>query len=100
MEVFKQLIRLKNKKLSEATYSALVELFILNGYFDHASYFLCQMDRHKIKIPRNLLDLFLEYSIQNKIFEKAEKNRTYYKNDYEDDLKNQNQNRKQEATTA
>ncbi len=97
MEVFKQLIRLKNKKLSEATYSALVELFIVNGYFDHASYFLCQMDRHKIKIPRNLLDLFLEYSIQNKIFEKAEKNRTYHKNDYEDDHKNQNQNRKQEA---
>jgi len=95
LEVFKQLIRLKNKKLSEASYNALVELFIVNGYFDHASYFLCQMDKHKIKIPRNLLDLFLEYSIQNKIFEKVERNKNYYKNDYEEE--NNNQNRKQEA---
>ena len=97
LEVFKQLIRLKNKKLSEATYSALVEIFIVNGYFDHASYFLCQMDRHKVKIPRNVLDLFLEYSIQNRIFEKEDKNRNYNKKDYEDEHNNQAQNRKQEA---
>lgn len=34
---------------------------------------LCQMDKHKIKIPRNLLDLFLDYSIQNKVFDNPEK---------------------------
>ena len=54
------------------------------------------MDRHKIKIPRNLFDLFLEYSIQNKIFEKAEKNRTYHRKDFEDEQNNQTNNRKQE----
>ena len=31
------------------------------------------MDKNKIKIPRNLLDLFLDYSIQNKVFENPEK---------------------------
>ena len=32
------------------------------------------MDKNKIKIPRNLLDLFLDYSIKNKVFENTEKN--------------------------
>jgi len=54
------------------------------------------MDRNKIKIPRNLLDLFLEYSIQNKIFEKAEKHRTQYRDDYQDNYNNGNYNKKQE----
>lgn len=81
--------------MSEPTYSALVELFIVNGYFDHASYFLCQMDRHKVKIPRNLLDLFLEYSIQNKIFEKAEKTKNQNRQEYENDYQNYN-NKKQD----
>lgn len=31
------------------------------------------MDKNKIKIPRNLLDLFLDYSIKNKVFDNAEK---------------------------
>jgi len=31
------------------------------------------MDKNKIKIPRNLLDLFLDYSIQNKVFDNTEK---------------------------
>lgn len=31
------------------------------------------MDKYKIKIPRNLLDLFLDYSIENKIFDNSEK---------------------------
>jgi len=53
------------------------------------------MDKNKIKIPRNLLDLFLEYSIQNKIFEKAEKQRGQLKNDHEEENK-QNFNKKQE----
>jgi len=69
-----------------------VELLILNGYFDHASYFLCQMDKHKTKIPRILLDMFLEYSIQNKIFSTEEKKRTHYRNEFGDEHKNQNHN--------
>ena len=51
----------------------MVEYFISNAYFDHASFMLCQMDKNKIKIPRNLLDLFLDYSIQNKVFDNTEK---------------------------
>lgn len=43
-----------------------------NGYLDHASYFLCQMDRLKMDIPRELLDLFLDFSVRTKIFENAE----------------------------
>ena len=31
------------------------------------------MDKNKIKIPRNLLDLFLDYSIQNKVFDNPDK---------------------------
>lgn len=41
------------------------------------------MDKYKIKIPRNLLDLFLDYSIQNKVFdnpEKMQKNKSSNKN--------------------
>lgn len=96
LELFKQLIKLKNKKLSENTYVGLVELFIVHGYFDHASYFLCQMDKNKVNIPRNLLDLFLEYSIQHKIFEKAEKQKTNNnkknnKNENEEAAQNKNQ---------
>jgi len=64
---------MKNKNLSESTYVGLVELFMKSGYLNHASYFLCQMDRLKMKIPRNLLDLFLDYSIHNKIFEEKKK---------------------------
>jgi hypothetical protein len=63
---------MKNKNLSESTYVGLVEMFMKNGYLNHASYFLCQMDRLKMKIPRTLLDLFLDYSINNKLFEKKE----------------------------
>lgn len=72
MELYKQLIKLKSKVLSESTYTGLVELFMSNGYLEHASYFLCQMDRQRLKIPRNLLDLFLEFSVKNKVFETAE----------------------------
>ena len=74
MELFKELIKIKNKKLNEQTYILVTEFLIINGYLDHASYFLCQMDRNKVKIPRNILDLFLEYAIHNKIFETVEKN--------------------------
>jgi pentatricopeptide repeat protein len=72
MELYKLLIKLKSKVLSERTYTGLVELFMSNGYLEHASYFLCQMDRQKLKIPRNLLDLFLEFSVKNRVFESAE----------------------------
>jgi pentatricopeptide repeat protein len=94
--IFKQSIRLKKKNLSESTYNDLVELLITNGYFDHASYLLCQMDRKKIKIPRNLLDLFLEYSIQNRIFEKKENNYNKYRNDKQGNNNNGNITKNQE----
>lgn len=72
MELYKQVVKNKNKTLSEKTYTGLVQLFMSNGYLDHASYFLCQMDRLKMKIPRELLDLFLDYSVKTKIFENAD----------------------------
>ena len=64
---------MKNKNLSETNYVRLVEFFMRNDSLDYASYFLCQMDKLKIKIPRRLLDLFLDYSINKKIFDKGEK---------------------------
>lgn len=69
LNLYSQLLRMKNKNLNAATYIGLVELFIKNGYLNHASYFLCQMDRLKMNIPRSLLDLFLDYSISNGLFE-------------------------------
>ena len=94
LENFKQLVRLQNKKLSETTYILLVEYFVSNAYFDHASFMLCQMDKNKVKIPRNLLDLFLDYSIQNKIFENPEKfkNKNSAENNF-DSKKNFNSNK-------
>ena len=79
MELYKQVVKNKNKTLSESTYTGLVQLFMSNGYLDHASYFLCQMDRLKMKIPRNLLDLFLDYSVKTKIFENADNEETIKK---------------------
>lgn len=60
----------KNNIFADTTYIGLIELFIKNGLLKHASYFLCQMDRLRMKIPRKLLDLFLDYSINNNIFER------------------------------
>jgi len=80
---------MKNKNLSESTYVGLVELFMKSGYLNHASYFLCQMDRLKMKIPRNLLDLFLDYSIHNKIFEEKEEI-TFKNTNYDNDKKDKN----------
>lgn len=79
MELYKKVIKNKNKTLSESTYTGLVQLFMTNGYLDHASYFLCQMDRLKMKIPRELLDLFLDYSVKTKIFENADNDETIKK---------------------
>lgn len=76
MELYKQVIRNQNKILNETTYTGVVELFMSNGYLEHASYFLCQMDRLKMKIPRELLDLFLDFSVKTKIFENAENEET------------------------
>lgn len=79
MELYKLVIKNKNKTLSESTYTSLVKLFMSNSYLDHASYFLCQMDRLKMKIPRDLLDLFLDYSVRTKIFENADNEETIRK---------------------
>jgi pentatricopeptide repeat protein len=79
MELYKEVIKNKNKTLSESTYTSLVKLFMSNGYLDHASYFLCQMDRLNMKIPRDLLDLFLDYSVRTKIFENADNEETIRK---------------------
>jgi hypothetical protein len=80
LELYSQLLNMKNKNLSETTYVGLVELFMKNGYLNHASYFLCQMDRLKMKIPRSLLDLFLDYSINNGIFDRKEREEIKFKN--------------------
>jgi pentatricopeptide repeat protein len=76
MELYKVVIKNKNKTLNENTYTSLVKLFMSNGYLDHASYFLCQMDRLKLNIPRELLDLFLDFSLKTKIFENADNEET------------------------
>ncbi len=93
LELYSKLIAMKNKNLSESSYIGLVELFMKHGYLSHASYFLCQMDRLKIKIPRSLLDLFLDYSISNKIFERKEEI-TFKNNNFESDkINNKNENK-------
>lgn len=91
LDLYANLLRMKNKNLSEATYVGLVELFMKNGYLNHASYFLCQMDRLKLKIPRSLLDLFLDYSINNQIFDKKEEV-TFKNTNYESDKNNNKAN--------
>jgi len=74
LNLYAELMRTRNRNLREQTYIGIVELFIKNGNLNHASYFLCQMDRIKINIPRKLLDMFLDYSINNKFFEKDKEN--------------------------
>jgi hypothetical protein len=74
LNLYAELMRTRNRNLREQTYIGIVELFIKNGNLNHASYFLCQMDRIKINIPRKLLDMFLDYSINNKFFEKENQN--------------------------
>lgn len=60
----------KNYNLREQTYIGLVELFLRCGKFEAASFFLSRMDYRKISIPRKLLDKFLDYSIDHRVFEK------------------------------
>jgi hypothetical protein len=72
LDLYSKLLRTKNRNLTENTYVGLVELFIRNGHLDYASFFLCKMERLGIKIPRKLLDLFLDYSINNQLFNKKE----------------------------
>ena len=44
------------------------------------------MDRLKMQIPRSLLDLFLDYSVNNKLFDKKLKEEITFKNDdYDND---------------
>ncbi len=74
----------KNNNLNEATYLELVQLFIRNGYLNHASFFLCQMDRLKIKIPRRILDLFLDSNFANKAFENKKSSPRVYNNKFDD----------------
>mmetsp|Transcript_17650 Transcript_17650/g.18291 ORF Transcript_17650/g.18291 Transcript_17650/m.18291 type:complete len:367 (+) Transcript_17650:27-1127(+) len=77
LNLYTELMKCKNRNLREQTYVGVVELFIRNGNLNHASYFLCQMDRLKINIPRNLLDMFLDYSINNRFFENKEEQLLY-----------------------
>jgi pentatricopeptide repeat protein len=69
LEAYGELLKRQNKSLSEKTYLSMIELFIKNGNLEYASYFLCQMDRLKLKIPRACLDLFLDSNIAKKAFE-------------------------------
>jgi len=73
LNLYTGLMKQKTKVLSEETYIGIVEICLKNGNLNHASYFLCQMDRLKISIPRKVLDMFLDYSIMNKNFENNEK---------------------------
>jgi hypothetical protein len=93
LDLYAKLLRNKNKNLSASTYIGLIELFIKNGYLHHASYFLCQMDRLKMDIPRSLLDLFLDYSISNGLFEQKDNEEIHMiNNQYELDVYNNNKN--------
>jgi len=79
LSLYSELMKQKNRNLREQTYVGIVEVFIRNGNLNHASYFLCQMDRLKISIPRKLLDMFLDYSINHHFFEK-EKEEVVFEN--------------------
>lgn len=70
LKLYSTLLTIKNRTLSQETYAGIVELSLKNGCLQQASYFLCQMDRLKIVIPRKLLDLFLDYSLSHRIFER------------------------------
>jgi len=72
LELYAQLLNSEKNVLSDRTYLALVEFFIKNGQLNYASYFLCQLDKLKINIPRQVLDLFLDSSIAQKIFDRPE----------------------------
>lgn len=69
LKLYSNLLSIKNRTLNQETYVSLVELSLQNGSLQQASYFLCQMDRLKIVIPRKLLDMFLDYSLSHRIFE-------------------------------
>lgn len=66
---YTSLMKMKSRVLSEEVYVGIVELCLKNGDLKYGSYFLCQMERLKINIPRRILDMFLDYSINNKVFE-------------------------------
>lgn len=68
--MYSQLFNHKNKLIHEETYVKIVELCLRNGNLNQSSYFLCQMDKNKIPIPRNILDMFLDSSVMTKNFEK------------------------------
>jgi hypothetical protein len=72
LDLYAKLLRTRNRNLTENTYISIVELFIKNGHLDYNPFFLYKMDRLGIKIPRTLLDLFLDYSINNHLFPKEE----------------------------
>lgn len=79
LELYAQLLNSDKNQLNDKTYLYLVEFFIKylilrirNGQLNYASYFLCQIDKLEIKIPRYILDLFLDSSIAQKVFEKPE----------------------------
>ncbi len=75
-----QALKKKSNNLSESTYFDLIQLFIRNGELNHASYFLCKLDKLKIKIPRRILDLFLETNISSK---KSNEKHKYGRKEYQ-----------------
>ena len=83
---------MKNRNLSESTYVGMVEICMRNGHLNHASYFLCQMDRLKLNIPRKLLDMFLDYSISQHYFDKQKEEIVWENKDYKEGNKKSNQN--------
>lgn len=72
LRLYTNLLKSKVKTLNEETYIGIIEVCLRNGNLNHASYFLCQMDRLKFNIPRKILDMFLDYSISQRFFEKKE----------------------------
>lgn len=69
LKLYSSFLTMKHRSLNQETYVGMVELSLRNGSLQQASYFLCQMDRLKIVIPRKLLDMFLDYSLSHRIFE-------------------------------
>lgn len=61
----------KTRTLNQITYIGVIELCFKCASLDQASYFLSQMDRLKLSIPRALLDMFLECSLTLKAFERS-----------------------------
>lgn len=61
--MYSSLNKMKDKGLPSSTYFRIIDLCLKNNDLNYASFFMCQIDKLKLNLPRNLLDKYLELSI-------------------------------------